>query len=56
MGSVVIVGGTSGIGRELAGHYAGTGRPVVITGRDQVRAEGVAAEPAAAAGTAAAAR
>lgn len=45
MGSVVIIGGTSGIGRELARHYlAEKGQSVVITGRDAERAQGVAAE------------
>jgi NAD(P)-dependent dehydrogenase (short-subunit alcohol dehydrogenase family) len=52
MGSVVIIGGTSGIGRELARHYLGAGQPVVITGRDAERAQGVAAELAEAAGIA----
>src|SRR5437763_669 len=33
-GSVVIVGGTRGLGRELAQFYAGQGRDVVLTGRD----------------------
>ncbi|MFJ6895678.1 SDR family oxidoreductase [Streptomyces hokutonensis] len=49
MGSVVIIGGTSGIGKELAQHYLDRGRSVVITGRDAERAGGVAAELAAAA-------
>ncbi|MEV5413761.1 SDR family oxidoreductase [Thermopolyspora sp. NPDC052614] len=43
-GSVVIVGGTVGIGRELAAHYAARDREVVLSGRDQARAEKVAAE------------
>jgi NAD(P)-dependent dehydrogenase (short-subunit alcohol dehydrogenase family) len=43
-GSVVVVGGTSGIGLELARRYATAGRPVVLTGRDAARAAGVAAE------------
>ena len=42
--SVVIVGGTRGLGRELARSYAGQGRDVVITGRDQADAEAWAAE------------
>jgi NAD(P)-dependent dehydrogenase (short-subunit alcohol dehydrogenase family) len=42
-GSVVIVGGTSGIGLALAQRYAGDGRHVVITGRDAGRAGEVAA-------------
>jgi NAD(P)-dependent dehydrogenase (short-subunit alcohol dehydrogenase family) len=42
-GEVVVIGGTSGIGRELAADYAREGRPVVLTGRDAARAETVAA-------------
>lgn len=42
-GSVVVVGGTAGIGRELAAHYARQGRSVVITGRSAPRAREVAA-------------
>jgi NAD(P)-dependent dehydrogenase (short-subunit alcohol dehydrogenase family) len=37
-GSVVIVGATQGLGRELAQSYANDGRSVVITGRDSERA------------------
>jgi NAD(P)-dependent dehydrogenase (short-subunit alcohol dehydrogenase family) len=44
MGSVVVVGGTAGIGLELASHFAERGRPVVLTGRDAGRAVGVAAK------------
>src|SRR5438477_6016236 len=33
-GNVVIVGGTQGLGRELAQSYAASGRDVVVTGRD----------------------
>lgn len=43
-GSVLIVGGTGGIGREVARHYQTQGLPVVITGRDQTRSEEIAAE------------
>jgi NAD(P)-dependent dehydrogenase (short-subunit alcohol dehydrogenase family) len=43
-GTVVIVGGTSGMGRRLAEKYAAKGRQVVITGRDAARAEAVASE------------
>jgi len=43
-GAVVVVGGTAGIGREIAQRYADSGREVVISGRDQGRAESVAAE------------
>jgi NAD(P)-dependent dehydrogenase (short-subunit alcohol dehydrogenase family) len=42
--SVVIVGGTGGIGREIARHYADQGLSVVITGRDADRAAKIAAE------------
>jgi NAD(P)-dependent dehydrogenase (short-subunit alcohol dehydrogenase family) len=42
--SVLIVGGTSGIGRELAAHYAGRGASVVLTSRDATRAAKAAAE------------
>lgn len=44
MGNVVIVGGTQGLGRELAQSYADEGRQVVVTGRDQARAEKAAEE------------
>jgi len=44
MGNVVIVGGTQGLGRELAQSYADDGRDVVVTGRDQARADAVAKE------------
>jgi NAD(P)-dependent dehydrogenase (short-subunit alcohol dehydrogenase family) len=43
-GAVVVVGGTSGLGLEVARHYAGRGREVVLSGRDRQRAEAVAAE------------
>jgi NAD(P)-dependent dehydrogenase (short-subunit alcohol dehydrogenase family) len=42
--SIVIVGGTAGIGRHLAEKLAGRGDEVVITGRDSARAQAVAAE------------
>ncbi|MFI6542684.1 SDR family NAD(P)-dependent oxidoreductase [Streptomyces prunicolor] len=41
---VLIVGGTSGIGRELAATYARQGASVIIAGRDSTRAEKVATE------------
>ncbi|MFG2075328.1 SDR family oxidoreductase [Nonomuraea maritima] len=44
MSSVIIVGGTAGIGLELAKHYAVRGRSVVVSGRDRERAEQAAAE------------
>jgi NAD(P)-dependent dehydrogenase (short-subunit alcohol dehydrogenase family) len=43
-GSVVVVGGTSGIGKEVARHYADQGRSVVLSGRDAARAQAVAGE------------
>jgi NAD(P)-dependent dehydrogenase (short-subunit alcohol dehydrogenase family) len=43
-GSVVIVGGTQGMGRELAAVFAQRGRDVVLTGRDEQRARAVAEE------------
>jgi NAD(P)-dependent dehydrogenase (short-subunit alcohol dehydrogenase family) len=42
--TVVIVGGTAGIGREIARFYADAGDDVVLTGRDANRAESVAKE------------
>ncbi len=39
--SVVIVGGTAGIGRQLAQTLAKRGDEVVITGRDKARAQAV---------------
>jgi len=43
-GSVVVVGGTQGLGREVAQSYADDGREVVVTGRDQARADAAAKE------------
>lgn len=43
-GAVLVVGGTAGIGREIAGHYAKQGRNVIITGRDDERCSAIAAE------------
>ena len=43
-GTVVVVGGTQGLGRELAQSYADEGRDVVVTGRDQTRADTAARE------------
>ena len=43
-GSVVVVGGTRGLGREVAQHYADAGRDVVITGREQSACDGCASE------------
>ena len=41
-GSAVIVGGTSGLGRQVAQVLAARGEDVVITGRDKAKAEAVA--------------
>jgi NAD(P)-dependent dehydrogenase (short-subunit alcohol dehydrogenase family) len=41
-GTVLIVGGTGGIGREVARHYQEQGSPVLITGRDPERAAATA--------------
>ena len=43
-GSVVVVGGTQGMGRQLARAYADEGREVIVTGRDHSRAESAAKE------------
>ncbi len=43
-GSVLVVGGTAGLGRAIANHYHEQGKPVIITGRDQERAGSIAAE------------
>src|SRR5690242_17019541 len=42
-GAVVVVGGTSGLGRAIAEAYAARGRDVVITGRSADRCRDVAA-------------
>jgi NAD(P)-dependent dehydrogenase (short-subunit alcohol dehydrogenase family) len=43
-GCVVVIGGTSGLGREVATHYAKLGRDVVLSGRDIDRAGLIATE------------
>lgn len=43
-GSVVVIGGTAGLGKEVARFYASRGREVVISGRDPARAQAVARE------------
>jgi NAD(P)-dependent dehydrogenase (short-subunit alcohol dehydrogenase family) len=43
-GAVVVVGGNSGLGKEVARHYAATGAPVVITGRDAAKTDAAVAE------------
>ena len=42
--TVVVVGATQGLGRELAQAYAHDGREVVVTGREQSRADRAAGE------------
>ena len=42
-GSVLIVGGTGGIGRELARHYHDQGADVIITGSEPERTSSIAA-------------
>jgi len=44
MSSVLVVGGTSGIGREIARHFAAAGDRVTLTGRQANRAAAVAEE------------
>jgi NAD(P)-dependent dehydrogenase (short-subunit alcohol dehydrogenase family) len=44
MSSVVVVGGTVGIGREIADYFAGEGHRVTLTGRDAARAAAAARE------------
>ena len=43
-GAVVVIGGTSGIGREIARRYADAGRHVILSGRDRDRAAAAAAD------------
>jgi NAD(P)-dependent dehydrogenase (short-subunit alcohol dehydrogenase family) len=42
--SVLVVGGSRGIGREIAAHYRERGNPVILTGKDPDRARATAAE------------
>ena len=44
MSSIMIVGGTTGIGLEIARHYATAGQRVTLTGRDAERSAAVAKE------------
>jgi NAD(P)-dependent dehydrogenase (short-subunit alcohol dehydrogenase family) len=43
-GSVVVIGGNRGIGREIAKHYADAGNPVVLSATDADRANAAADE------------
>ncbi|GLW63818.1 short-chain dehydrogenase [Actinomadura rubrobrunea] len=52
MTTIVIVGGTSGIGREIARRHAAEGEEVIVTGRDASRAATAAKEVGAARGLA----
>jgi NAD(P)-dependent dehydrogenase (short-subunit alcohol dehydrogenase family) len=43
-GTVVVIGGTQGLGKEVARAYAADGRDVIVTGRDAARAGAAASE------------
>lgn len=43
-GSVVVIGGSAGLGKAIASHYADQGREVVVTSRDAGRANQAAKE------------
>lgn len=43
-GAIVVVGGTSGLGKEVARHYASTGHEVVLSGRETTRSRSIAEE------------
>lgn len=43
-GAVVVIGGTAGIGLEVARHYSDLGQPVIITGSQADRASQAAAQ------------
>jgi NAD(P)-dependent dehydrogenase (short-subunit alcohol dehydrogenase family) len=43
-GTVIVIGGTSELGKSLAVHYAQKGHPVVVTGREPGRAQKIATE------------
>lgn len=43
-GSVMVIGGSKGLGRAICQHYVDQGRDVVLTSRDAERAESVAKE------------
>ena len=44
MTATVVIGGTSGLGKEVARHYAGAGHEVVLSGRDADRSRSIAEE------------
>ena len=43
-GAIVVIGGTSGLGKDVARHYAALGREVVLSGRDADRSGSIAEE------------
>ncbi|HEX2153643.1 MAG TPA: SDR family oxidoreductase [Acidimicrobiia bacterium] len=43
-GSVVVIGGSAGLGKAIAAHYAAQGREVVVSSRDSSRAAAAADE------------
>ena len=44
MAATVVIGGTSGLGKEVARHYAKAGHEVVLSGREIARCESIAEE------------
>jgi NAD(P)-dependent dehydrogenase (short-subunit alcohol dehydrogenase family) len=44
MAATVVIGGTSGLGKEVARHYAGAGHEVILSGRDSARSQSIAEE------------
>jgi NAD(P)-dependent dehydrogenase (short-subunit alcohol dehydrogenase family) len=43
-GAVIVIGGSSGLGRAIAQHYADDGREVVVSSRNREKGDAVAAE------------
>ena len=44
MAATVVIGGTSGLGKEVARHYAEAGHEVILSGRDSDRSRSIAEE------------
>ena len=44
MAATVVIGGTSGLGKEVARHYAEEGHEVILSGRDAARSRSIAEE------------
>jgi NAD(P)-dependent dehydrogenase (short-subunit alcohol dehydrogenase family) len=44
MAATVVIGGTSGLGNEVARHYAEEGHEVILSGRDAARSRSIAEE------------